>query len=207
MPWTATRTKWSGPWSIHARRRVGATHGGYCCFHTGSSSRVGGFPCVDFSTAGSRKGIHGPLLSTVFAFGAKARLTRSPCVGVENVAECPDFLMPDAFGVDFEWHINMVTEPADVGFDFINRTRTPTLKVLKLYGQCIGCDCGEEVHGCLERARGRSRTGPHVAFGVCQAQSAARPPFADRVSVLPARHVLSSMFTFMFAHMLVTQAA
>lgn len=101
-----------------------STHHGYCQFQTGGSSRVGGFPCVDFSTAGKQLKIDGPQLPTCFAFGAKARHTRSPCIGVENVVGCPDHLVPDAFGADFQWRIHGHMNPDMFGFDFISRPRT-----------------------------------------------------------------------------------
>lgn len=100
------------------------THNGYCQFQTQASSRVGGFPCIDFSSAGKQLGLAGPELPTAFAFGAKARHAKSPCVGVENVTACPDHLVLDAFGAEFEWRINGHFHPAMFGFDFISRPRT-----------------------------------------------------------------------------------
>ena len=100
------------------------THGGYCALHTGASSRVGGFPCTDFSAAGLRQTLNGPMLSTVFAYGAKFRATRTPCIVIENVPQCSDFLIKDAFGDSFEWHIDQVVQPQDVGFSWLSRNRT-----------------------------------------------------------------------------------
>ncbi|CAE7487350.1 Trank1 [Symbiodinium sp. CCMP2592] len=100
------------------------THGGYCCIQTSAQVRTGGFPCIDWSGIGKKKYFDGPMLSTAFAFGAKARTARSPCVCVENVEQCPETLVHDAFGDDYEWTVNTVVDPSCVGFEHISRTRT-----------------------------------------------------------------------------------
>ena len=99
-------------------------HAGYCCLCTGAGSRVGGFPCVDFSTAGNQAGVNGKeSFPTLLAFGARARAAKNPVVGIENVPGCPPETVHDAMGSMFTFGIQQVVQPADVGINAISRSR------------------------------------------------------------------------------------
>ena len=67
-------------------------HLGYCPYNTGALLRVGGPPCVDFRTAGLRRGEDGPTAGTHIAYGMKAETTSTAMVCFENVQGCPQWL-------------------------------------------------------------------------------------------------------------------
>ena len=95
-------------------------HQSFCVLFTGAASRVGGFPCVDFSTAGNKAGIEGRAYLAMLAFAARARAARNAVVGIENVVSCPADCVSEALGNEFTMVINSCVEPTDVGCDFIS---------------------------------------------------------------------------------------
>ena len=72
-------------------------------------------------------GTDGPNLVATVAGGRKASHCEAPICVVENVQGFPDGLVHDAYGPSFSWSSMNVT-PADVGFEFISRTRIPPLE-------------------------------------------------------------------------------
>ena len=99
------------------------THGQHCPLQTHGSARVGGTPCQDFSLAGKRKGLKGPQLPHLLAFGAKSDYLQTPVVGLECVKGLPTSVVADAFGDSYAWPLQVHLQPADTGFTCINRTR------------------------------------------------------------------------------------
>ena len=94
-----------------------------CPFSTGSSIRVGGFPCQDFPAAGRKQGLDGPNLPYILGFGRKVQDAGNSLLCIENVPSCPRDLVSDAFGPGYTWIAEDVFSPADVGFSCINRPR------------------------------------------------------------------------------------
>jgi hypothetical protein len=99
------------------------SHEQLCPINTGAGSRVGGFPCQDFSQAGLQRGVNGTTFQVVFGFGRKARDSKSPVCCIENSVKCPMHIPIDAFGADYTWCIQKPLRPSMVGYDMISRDR------------------------------------------------------------------------------------
>ena len=108
----------------------------WCCKHerlcplTSSDVRIQGVPCPDWSNAGTHSGVHGPLLPTAFAAGAKANATKTTAVVLECVPALPQWLIEDSYGADYTWHRTHIS-PSDVGFEFIARPRQVIPKLVE----------------------------------------------------------------------------
>ena len=99
-------------------------HLGYCPYDTGALLRVGGPPCVDFSSAGLRRGENGPTAGTHIAYGTKAETSSTALVCFENVPACPEWFRADclpSFNFEHVW-----TAPEEFGFSAMRRDRPGT---------------------------------------------------------------------------------
>ena len=105
---------------------------------------VSGFPCIDYSPAGSQLGLFGPTLPVLLALLHWHRQRRTKLVFLENVPEFPiavvKFLMEDMYDVQ---HFYM--KPADACCEYLSRMRI--FIVLMLRGQDEGKNMKE--HMCL----------------------------------------------------------
>ena len=111
--------RWTHGWCL--------SHNDWCPLQQ-SRLRVQGPPCVDWSQAGSGKGIDGPFFKTLLAAGAKADLTSPSLNVVENVTGLPFSVLQDCYGPRFSWQAATVC-PSDVGFAGIARTRTVVCRI------------------------------------------------------------------------------
>ena len=107
-------------------------HSCNCSVQTTAGSRVGGFPCQDFSTAGLQAGETGPQAPVIAAFGKKSCLTQNPVLVIENVDACPRSLVQETFQ-EYEWAAESVFSPAHVGFECTSRKRPPVAQYVAVH--------------------------------------------------------------------------
>ncbi|CAE7480118.1 HMCN1, partial [Symbiodinium necroappetens] len=96
-----------------------ARHHKHCPFDTGSKLRVGGPPCVDYSSAGLRCAENGPTVGTQIAYGLKAQSTSTELLCFENVKNCPEWLRRDNLPSFTLEHFDVAT--SDYGFNAMRR--------------------------------------------------------------------------------------
>lgn len=133
---------WSLPLKSHAWC---ITHNQLCPIRTGATTRVGGPPCPDWSSANQRsndqKGLLGPSLPTVLSFGRKTDYCETTLVCLENVRRFANALPPKTFGPHYQWG-SAAVEPSMVGFNFISRPRKSESELMqkRLQGPLqVGC--------------------------------------------------------------------
>ena len=104
-------------------------HQQYCLFKQCDIDNSG-FPCVDYSPAGSQLGVYGPTFNVLLALLAWHRGRQTKIVFLENVTEFPieiiRFLMEDMFHVE-EFYV----QPADAGCEYLSRMRVFILLTLR----------------------------------------------------------------------------
>lgn len=94
---------------------------------------ISGFPCVDYSPAGTQKGIYGVTLPVLLALLKWHRSRKTKVVFLENVPEFPveivNHLMDDMYAVR---HFYM--KPADSGCEHLSRMRVFMILTLRGLG-------------------------------------------------------------------------
>ena len=98
-------------------------HDSLCPVRTGASSRTIGWPCKDFSVAGSRMGLSGPNLPIACGAAARAKVADNPLAIIECTDRMPTNLPSDLMGDVFSSWESHILSPDMVGFDCQRRTR------------------------------------------------------------------------------------
>ena len=104
-------------------------HQQYCYFRR-CDVDCSGFPCVDWTPAGRRRGLHGSTLPVLLSLLAWHRARRTRIVMLENVPEFPLAVLESLVSDVYTVH-GFQLSPSDVGFEFLSRKRFFMLLLLR----------------------------------------------------------------------------
>ena len=105
-------------------------HNRMCMLEPANDLGIAGWPCVDYSPAGSQRGVFGPTFPILLAILAWHRYRRTKIIALENVPEFPVCVIFQLMEDMYEIHYYYM-HPADAGCPFLARMRVFFLLTLK----------------------------------------------------------------------------